>query len=339
MAPEAPQFHLSNDTAQQPPIIHSIYVTSTNTWQYVVADPSTRRCVVIDPVRDTHRDSAVLATEAADTIATLVKDQGYHVDLIVETHSLPSPPQTGAWLLRMQFASWQGTPPHLCSDGTVSAMEKLWQRKYGSTRKFVTTLGKGLDDNQSMMVGRMRVTCMHVAGFGTPDRRAFLIGNCLFGAYSIALLSQTSWRQSWTPNASAETQPSIAPVDKQTAISVWSSMQRVLSLHESIRVYPESDAQSPRDSEPYRDVAFCRANNPYIGLNPDDLLLRWEGEKQVWREGQLSQTGQRGQPRASGGGKKQRSRPVTPATRNPHHSLVSVELESLEVERRPREAV
>ncbi|OQO13890.1 hypothetical protein B0A48_00765 [Cryoendolithus antarcticus] len=331
MAPEPPQFHLSNG-ADRSPKVHSIYVPSTNSWQYVVADPSTQRCVVVDPVRDSCKDSAVLSTEAADKIIELVKQHGYIVDLIIETHSSPSPPQTAAWYLRMQFGDWQGSPPRLCSDGTVSAMEKLWQRKYGKTRKFVTSLGKALEDGSAIMVGRMKVQCLHLAGFGTPHRRGFVIGNCIFGAHSVALLSQDSWRTSWSSNLAQQDQMTAAPTNAETCNQVWSSMQRVLSLLESTRVYLEQGVQSAGSEGPWHDVRHCRAMNPYLGLSAQDLCIRWEGERQAHRE-----PGQRRRSLLQAPSVMQKMRPKPP--RNHGADFGSVELDSVELERLPREVL
>ena len=69
------------------PVIHNIYSESTDTWQYVVADPTTGHCIVLDPVRDQCTDQAKIVTTAADAILILVQRHDYVVDYILETHA------------------------------------------------------------------------------------------------------------------------------------------------------------------------------------------------------------------------------------------------------------
>src|SRR5699024_4243663 len=58
------------------------------TWsiQYVVADPETRACAIIDPVLDYDERSGVTATTHADAILNFVADRGYAVEWILDTH-------------------------------------------------------------------------------------------------------------------------------------------------------------------------------------------------------------------------------------------------------------
>lgn len=54
--------------------------------QYVVADPETKKCAIIDPVLDFDEKSGVTATRSADEILAYVKGQGFEVEWILDTH-------------------------------------------------------------------------------------------------------------------------------------------------------------------------------------------------------------------------------------------------------------
>jgi glyoxylase-like metal-dependent hydrolase (beta-lactamase superfamily II) len=58
----------------------------TNTAQYVVADPSSRHCAIIDPVLDFDQAAGVVSTGAAQKIAKFIDEKGYFVSWILETH-------------------------------------------------------------------------------------------------------------------------------------------------------------------------------------------------------------------------------------------------------------
>lgn len=52
------------------------------TWsiQYVVADPESKKCAIVDPVLDYDEKSAATATINADAILGFIADKGYAVD-------------------------------------------------------------------------------------------------------------------------------------------------------------------------------------------------------------------------------------------------------------------
>lgn len=60
----------------------------------------------------------------------------------------------------MHFSHTQGYAPQLCSNGSVSALQRSFARKYGASNGFSTTLGSEHGDKETFTVGRMRVTVM-----------------------------------------------------------------------------------------------------------------------------------------------------------------------------------
>lgn len=282
-APQQPVFQLSNG-ADRPPRVHSLFVPSTSTWQYVVADPSTLRCVVIDPVRDRNPDGAALSLSAADAIFALVREHGYIVDHICETSSRNGH-LSAAWFLRMQFADVQGWAPHLSNEAAVSAMENMWHKRHGASTQFCTNLSASLADGQAVLIGRMRMTCLHLPGLGAPNRRGFLMGENLFGAHSLAALSSQSLPKDDMESISAATD---ADMYSQTT----KSMQRVLSLPGHIRAYFDLGEVGAEREDPFGDIQCCRVANEYVGLSVADFRTRWEGQRrsrqrEQSREGEL----------------------------------------------------
>ena len=58
------------------PEVTAFYEARTGSVQYVVADPATRQCAIIDPVLDYDEKSAATATIQADLILNFVTDRG-----------------------------------------------------------------------------------------------------------------------------------------------------------------------------------------------------------------------------------------------------------------------
>lgn len=67
--------------------IHPFFDQATNTVSYVVADPATKRCAIIDPVLDYDPASGRTSTASADKIALHVKNQNLKVEWLLETHA------------------------------------------------------------------------------------------------------------------------------------------------------------------------------------------------------------------------------------------------------------
>lgn len=253
------------------PIVHEIYAASTDTWQYIVADDTTLHCIVLDPVRDRCADPAAMSTSAADAIIAVVKERGYIVDYILETHAASPHCLSAAWYLRMQMSIVQGHIPQLFNEATVSGLELMWQRKYGAGSAFSTTIRAGLDDGGIITLGRLSLKCMHMPGFGNPHRRAYLVGNDIFGAHSIATLREDFKHTNLESIAvRAADDPLEDSVHHRDA---WDSMQRVLSLPAGTRVWREQGDGSVSTSSTQCDsVAQCAALNKYAKSTEAEFL-------------------------------------------------------------------
>lgn len=66
--------------------VKAFFHAPTFTFSYVVADPATKHCAVIDSVLDFDLPSGTLSYESADEIIAFIKEQQYTVEWILETH-------------------------------------------------------------------------------------------------------------------------------------------------------------------------------------------------------------------------------------------------------------
>lgn len=267
------------------PVVHEIYAASTDTWQYIVADATTLHCIVLDPVRDRCADPAAMSTSAADAIIAVIKERGYVVDYILETHAISPDCLSAAWYLRMQVSIIQGFAPQLCNEATVSGLELMWQRKYGASSAFSTTIRAGLDDGVIITFGWLSLKCMHMTGFGTPYRRAYLVGNEIFGVHSIATLRED---MTHTNLESVVVRAADSPSkDSPHRCDAWSSMQRVLSLPANTRVWREKGDGSPStSSKPCDSVAECAALNEHAKSTEAEFLADLRAKTMLWRAAQ-----------------------------------------------------
>jgi hypothetical protein len=249
------------------PVVHNIYSDSTETWQYIIADPTTGHCIVLDPVRDRCADHAAMATKAADAIVNLVEQKNYVVDYILETHAFESQCLSAAWYLRMQFSIYQGWPPQLCNEATVSSLKVAWQRKYGAGSTFSTTVRASLDNGESVTLGWLSLTSMRMPGFGSPHRRAYLVGKDLFGANSIATLAEDVFDES----ASNYELSRRSQGENVSFLESWTSMQRILALPGDTRVWWERGVVSG-EALPCDSLSQCMTSNKHARSTESDFL-------------------------------------------------------------------
>jgi glyoxylase-like metal-dependent hydrolase (beta-lactamase superfamily II) len=66
--------------------VAGFYDATTGSVQYVVADPITRRCAVIDPVLDFDLKSGSTRTTSADQLLRHIETHGLTLEWILDTH-------------------------------------------------------------------------------------------------------------------------------------------------------------------------------------------------------------------------------------------------------------
>lgn len=68
------------------PQVEAFFDKRTCSVQYVVSDPATGRCALVDPVLDYDEKSGSIATTSADALLALVEERGLTVEWILDTH-------------------------------------------------------------------------------------------------------------------------------------------------------------------------------------------------------------------------------------------------------------
>lgn len=70
----------------QHPLVQHFFDEQTNTFSYVIVDPISRKCAVIDSVLDYDAASATTKTTNADLIVNYIQENSLSVEWILETH-------------------------------------------------------------------------------------------------------------------------------------------------------------------------------------------------------------------------------------------------------------
>jgi len=105
------------------PLVKGFFDERTFSVQYVVADPDTKTCAIVDPVLDFNEKSGATATKNADAILSYVNEQGYEVEWILDTHP------HGDHFSAAQYLKEKTGAPTAIGEKVVK-VQKLWKGIY-----------------------------------------------------------------------------------------------------------------------------------------------------------------------------------------------------------------
>jgi glyoxylase-like metal-dependent hydrolase (beta-lactamase superfamily II) len=119
---------LANDDTKQAvsaakPLVKGFFDERTFSIQYVVADPKTNKCAIVDPVLDFDEKSGATATRNADAILAYVREQGLTVEWILDTH-----PHADHFSAAQYLKAKTGAPTAIGEK--VVDVQKLWKGIY-----------------------------------------------------------------------------------------------------------------------------------------------------------------------------------------------------------------
>ncbi|GFP58658.1 glyoxylase B2 [Trichoderma asperellum] len=242
------------------PTIHSEFEHDTGTWQYVVADPSTMTAAIIDPVLDYDRTSQSLTTHTADELLALVKEKGYKVDWVLETH-VHADHLTAASYLQKRLAEEQGYKPSVAIGKRIGQVQRFFGRRYGvPEEQYEVVFDHLLEDDEKFMIGSIQATAMHLPGH-TPDHMGYKVGDNVFCGDSVFHADIGSARCDF-PGGSAG--------------SLYSSGRKLLSLPDHVKIwtghdYPPKDGRSP---QAYMTVHDHREQNKHLkdGITAEEFV-------------------------------------------------------------------
>lgn len=147
----------------------------TGTFQYLVADPSTNEAVIIDPVLDYDKCSHTITTTSADALLSLVREKGYTISYILETHA-HADHLTASFYLQRRLAEKQGKNPPVCIGNRIGRVQTFFAQRYGiHAEEYEGVFDKLLGDDEVFEIGKLKAKAIHLPGH-TPDHMGYMIG-------------------------------------------------------------------------------------------------------------------------------------------------------------------
>ncbi|CAJ0547001.1 Ff.00g016280.m01.CDS01 [Fusarium sp. VM40] len=232
------------------PAIHPLFEPVTGTWQYIVADPTSKSAVIIDPVLDYDPVKAIVSTDSADAMVKTIRDMRYKVDMILETHA-HADHLTAASYLQSILANSQGSKPLIGIGSRIRQVQSLFGERYGiSPEEYQTVFDRLWEDNDEFKIGTLTARAVHLPGH-TPDHMGYHVGNNVFVGDSIFHVDIGSARADF-PGGSAE--------------AIFNSGRKLLALPGETKIWVGHDYPPPgRDAPvPFATVQEHRMNNKHL---------------------------------------------------------------------------
>jgi len=207
------------------PLVTGFFDEATNTISYVVADPETKICAVIDSLLDFDQASGRTKTESADKMIAFVRAHGLTCEWIIDTH-VHADHLTAAPHIKQELGGKTGIGSH------ISTVQKVFARIFNEGQSFHTD-GSQFDhlfqDGETYRIGSLEARAIHTPGH-TPACMSHLIGDALFVGDTIFMPDFGTARCDF-PGGDAGT--------------LYDSIQKLFALPDETRVFLCHDYKAP----------------------------------------------------------------------------------------------
>ncbi|MEM9583540.1 MAG: MBL fold metallo-hydrolase [Pseudomonadota bacterium] len=219
---------------------------ATNTITYIVRDPSSNHCAIIDSVMDLDYAAGRITHDHADQLIAQITEEGLTLDWIIETH-VHADHLSAAPYLQEQLGGKIG----------VGAKIMIIQETFGKVFNEGTEFQRDgsqfdalFEDGDTYMIGNMQAFAMDTPGH-TPACMVHVIGNAAFAGDTLFMPDGGSARCDFPGGDAGE---------------LFDSIQKVLSLPDEMRLYMCHDyGPGGRAIEWETSVAEQKADNIHVG--------------------------------------------------------------------------
>ena len=157
------------------PIVKDFFHEDTNTFSYVVRDPATKACAIIDSVLDYDPASASTSTIHADKIIAYIKEQGLTVEWILETH-VHADHLTAAQYLKAELSGKIAMSQKIgIVQETFGVIYHLDIKQWNAQQLFDYLF----EDHESFQIGTLKAYNIPTPGH-TPACLSYVIGDAVF---------------------------------------------------------------------------------------------------------------------------------------------------------------
>lgn len=226
--------------------VEPFFDPATFTYSYVVSDPETRQCAVIDSVLDYDPASGRTSHATAQRLVDYVREQDLKVQWLLETH-VHADHLSAAPYLKQQLGG------RMAIGDRITVVQNTFGKLFNAGTEFATD-GRQFDhlfqDEETFQVGNVPARAIHTPGH-TPACMTYVIGDAAFVGDTLFMPDYGTARCDF-PGGDART--------------LYHSIQKLFALPGETRVFMCHDYKAPgRDEFLYETtIAAEREHNVHV---------------------------------------------------------------------------
>lgn len=240
----------------QRPIVTHFFDEPTNTFSYVVQDPDSRACAIIDSVLDFDYAAGRTDVRSADNIIACIREHDLDVVWILETH-VHADHLSAAPYLHEQLGGKTGI------GANIVKVQEIFGKAFNAGSEFArdgSQFDALFEEGDTFTVGQLQGRVLHTPGH-TPACLTYVVGDAAFVGDTLFMPDYGTARCDF-PGGDART--------------LYHSIQKVLALPEQTRLFLCHDYKAPgRDTFQHEtSVAEQRNENVHVheGISEDEFV-------------------------------------------------------------------
>ncbi|SFQ00933.1 MBL fold metallo-hydrolase [Pseudomonas borbori] len=236
--------------------IEAFFDPATFTYSYVVSDPATRRCAILDSVLDYDPAAGRTSRHNADRLIAYVREQGLQVDWLLETHVHADHLSAAAYLKRELGGQ-------LAIGERITLVQDTFAKLFNTGPEFATD-GRQFDhllrDGERFRIGNLEARAIHTPGH-TPACMTYVVGDAAFVGDTLFMPDYGTARCDF-PGGDARL--------------LFRSIRKLFQLPDATRLFMCHDYKAPGREEFLYETTLAkeRAHNVHVheGVGEDDFV-------------------------------------------------------------------
>jgi glyoxylase-like metal-dependent hydrolase (beta-lactamase superfamily II) len=157
------------------PEVTPFFDEPTNTLSYVVRDPASKACAVVDCVMDLDYPSGSISFAGADQIIAYIRDKQLELQWILETHVHADHLSAAPYIQ-------QSLGGKMAIGSDISVVQHVFGQVFNAGPEFArdgSQFDRLLDDGDGIQIGQMAGYALHTPGH-TPACTTYVLGDAIF---------------------------------------------------------------------------------------------------------------------------------------------------------------
>lgn len=238
------------------PIVTPFFDEPTNTFSYVVQDPDSKSCAILDSVLDFDYAAGRTDVRSADQIIAFVRDNGLEVEWILETH-VHADHLSAAPYLHEKLGGETGI------GAKITVVQDVFGKAFNAGTEFArdgSQFDHLFEEGDTFTIGSLEGRVLHTPGH-TPACLTYVIGDAAFVGDTLFMPDYGTARCDF-PGGDART--------------LYRSIQKVLALPGETRLFLCHDYKAPEREEYQHEtsVAEQRTRNVHVheGISEEEFV-------------------------------------------------------------------